>query len=98
MSFKEELLKLSKAVVAKGTELGKIAKLKHDISELDELIKRKKIIIADIVIEKGIKVDNKDITNFIEEINDLRSRIKVMEIQIKDIETNKEKVGDYGSF
>ena len=90
MSFKDELVKFGKTVVKKGTELGKIAKLKLDISGLNEKIKNKKIEIADVVIEKEISSNNKEIKSIIDEINDLKSRIKVIETQIKDIETNNQ--------
>lgn len=90
MSFKDELVKFGKTVVKKGTELGQIAKLKLDISGLNEKIKNKKIEIADVVIEKEISPNNKEIKSMIDEINDLKSRIKVIETQIKDIETNNQ--------
>lgn len=89
MSIKEELVKFGKTVVKKGTELGKIAKLKLDISSLNDKIKNKKIEIADVVIKNEISSSNKEITGLIDEINDLKSRIKVIETQIKDIETNE---------
>ena len=89
MSFKDELVKFGKTVVKKGTELGLIAKLKLEISSLNDKIKNKKIEIADVVIEKEISPNNKEIKSIIDEINDLKSRIKVRETQIKDIETNK---------
>lgn len=89
MSFKEEIVKIGKIVVKKGGELGRIAKLKLDISSLNEKIKNKKIEIADVVIEKETSINNKEIKSFIDEINDLESRIKVIETQIKDIETNE---------
>lgn len=90
MSFKDELVKLGKTVVKKGTELGQIAKLKLDISSLNEKIKNKKIEIADVVIKNEISASNKEIKGLIDEINDLESRIKVIETQIKDIETNSQ--------
>ena len=88
MSFKEKLLKVGNTVVKKGVELGKIAKLKLDISSLNDKIKSKKIKIADIVIEKEISDNNNEIKGIIEEINDMKSRIKVIETQIKNIEAN----------
>lgn len=90
MNFKEEIVKIGKIVVKKGGELGRIAKLKLDISSLNDKIKNKKIEIADFVIEKEMSSNNKEIKSIIDEINDLMNRIKVIEAQIKDIETNNQ--------
>ena len=88
MKFKDEIVKFGKTIVKKGTELGQIAKLKLNISSINEKNKNKKIEIADVVIENEISSSNKEIKGLIDEINDLKSRIKVIETQIKDIETN----------
>ena len=87
MSIKEELLKIGKGIVKKGEELGTIAKLKLDISDLNDKIKNKKVEIADYVLSKEIKIDNDEVLSIIDGINDLKKRIKNIEMQIKDIET-----------
>lgn len=82
MSVKDKLLKFGKTIAKKGIEMGNLAKLKFDISDLNDKIKNKKIEIADLVIEKDIGFNNKEIKNIIDEINDLNSRIKTIETNI----------------
>lgn len=87
MSIKESLISVGKVIMKKGAELGKIAKLNFDISELNDKIKNKKIEIADVIIEKEAYENNSKIKTIVDEINDYKKRIKIIETQIKDVET-----------
>ena len=88
MGIKESLISVGKAIMKKGAELGKIAKLNFEISELNDKIKNKKIELADAIIEKEAYENNSEIKTIIDEINDYKKRIKIIETQIKDVETN----------
>ena len=89
MSLSDDLKKAGSFILKKGKDLGSMTKLKLEINDLNNKIGDQKKQIGELVIKNKLLTDNDEITSCIDEINDLKERIKIKEKQIKDIETEE---------
>ena len=89
MSLSDDLKKAGSFILKKGKDLGSMTKLKLEINDLNNKISDQKKQIGELVIKNKLLTDNDEITFCIDEINDLKERIKIKEKQIKDIETEE---------